>query len=159
MQRELRRNLNTLRVTGVGIIALSVWSIIKTVLLIELDTDRFERLFRSLLGDSYEKTPALFTLFLFLTVDLLFRILVGIKARKEGKGKKGGILYLVIDAAFILAAAYNLFYAFIPDPVSISPFDTLVDIVFELTTLYTCVSLFYASIKVKMLKKRLGVVD
>lgn len=154
MLKELRRNQDSLRIAGIGIIALSVWSVIKAVLLVELDTEKFERLFGALLGDSYEKAPALFVLFLFLAVDLLLRAFVGCKARKEGKGGKGGIFYLVINAAFILTAAYNLIYAFVPDAVSLSRVDTLVDIIFELTTLYTCICILYASIKVKILKKR-----
>lgn len=155
MQRELRRSMNSLRVTGLGTIALSVWSVIKTVLFIELEAEAFETAFRRIMGDMYERSAALGTLFFILTADLLFRVFVGLRARREGLGKKCGSFYLLIDLFFIFVAAFDIYQAFLPDYVSFSGEGILITVIFELTALYTAASLLCSSIKVKVLENRL----
>lgn len=153
MERELRRNQNALIITGIGMIALTLWSILKTVLFIELDSVNFEAVLSSILGDMYERSVGLFIIFFFLTIDLILRTFVGLRAKREGHGKKSGYLYVIIDAVFIIVSVYNIIYYFKPDSFTISKIDTIVTIIFELTSLYTSAELFYASIKVKKLTK------
>lgn len=155
MLRELRRNQNTLLITGVGMVALSLWSIIKTVLFIELDSQTFEALFVELLGEMYEKRLAVYAVFIFLAVDLLLRVYVGLRARKEGRGHKCGNFYLAVDAFFIVLSIYDIIYYFMPNSITVSVADSVVTVIFELTSLYTAASLFRAALKVRKLGKQI----
>ena len=155
MQKELRRSQNALIITGLGTIALSLWSILKTVLFIELDSENFEALFKSILGEIYERRMAIFVIFFLLAIDLAFRLYVGLKARSEGHGKSGGRFYLLVDTVFMLLCVYDIVYFFTADPELLSFAGSNTSIVFELTSLYTYADLFYASLRTKKLRKQL----
>lgn len=136
-------------------IAMTLWSILKTLLLVNIDPDGFSAIFGESIGDGIERKIIIILVFTVMSFDLVFRTFVGLKARSEGCGKNCGYFYLAVDAVFIFLSVTSLVAFFNPDSTKLSDVDSVVSILFELTTLYTCVSLMYASFKVKKLSRLL----
>ena len=153
MERELRRYEKSLIITGLGTMVLTVWSILKTVLFIELDADRFDAFIAEMVGAEYNRSIIMFVMFFFMTFDLIFRLIVGLKARREGHGRRCGYFYLVLDAIFILGNLISISAYFTSGSYGTGLSSTLV---FELTSLYTGIDLMYSDINVKILRKKLG---
>lgn len=89
---------------GLGVIAFGVWSVIKTVLYVALDTEKY-------LG-SFEGNMAMIVIFWALlggalAIDLALRLHIGRSAIAEGKGakrKSGYIVLALLMAAFSFTA-------------------------------------------------------
>ena len=160
MERKLRKNQDILFITGCGVLVLSLWSLLKTILFITLDYEHFRLLFVGYAGtDDLMGIAIAFVLFI-LVLDGLLRFFVFRRARIESRGhranKKAGWLYIVIACWFSLLSAYSIYYYFTPDAVIDSVTDTAVSIIFELTSLATSLELIISAIRVKLLRRALG---
>ena len=133
---------------------LTVWSVLRTILFIELDPESFDLMFSDAMGDAYNRQFIAVLLFFFLALDLVFRVCVGRSALREGRGKRCGFFYLFFDLVFLAGAVYNIFHYFTSD-IYASSSGLRTSLIFELTSLYTSADLLYSSVKVKTLRKKL----
>ena len=102
-----RRNISTLGILGIGVIVFGFWGIIKLIaeLFLGIDIYRPEDL------EGLDETAIMIvnvTIFVIMTIDIILRIIVGLKARREGRGKKTGRGYLVIILMLIISSTFNV---------------------------------------------------
>lgn len=88
-----------MRAIGLGVIAFGVWSVVKTVLYVALDT---ESSLRSFEGEPYLILGFWIVLGGALAIDLALRFYVGRSAIAEGNGAKRRTAYSVL--ALLMAA-------------------------------------------------------
>ncbi len=104
LQLRLRKTQSDLAVMGIGVIAFGVWSVIKSVLYVALNT---ESALASLEGNKYLILAFWLILGAALAIDLAFRLYVGRSAIAEGKGrkKKNGYILLALLMSVLSFAA------------------------------------------------------
>ncbi|MBO7451591.1 MAG: hypothetical protein J6U54_14590 [Clostridiales bacterium] len=106
---KLRRNRNTLVVAGMGVVAFGIWSIIKTLM---------EGLFGSLVDEMKElliEMPTAVKFFIlcftaiFMLIDVLLRILIGVLAYRNSKREKQSLSILIPAVMVGITSAFSLF--------------------------------------------------
>lgn len=162
MEDKLRRDRNSLAVAGMGFMAFGFWSAVKSVMYFTMVTDLEEEI-----REAAELTPiftpdTLLKLFYavvlgYLFVDIALRLIVGLSALAEGKGRKKGRGYVILGALMLISnisfIANNLPVFF---DTTGSYVDTVLTIIIELTSLFTLAELVYSAIRVKYFKKKLN---
>jgi len=151
-QLRLRKMQSDLASMGLGVIAFGVWSVIKTVLYVALDTEKY-------LG-SFEGNMAMIVTFWVLlggalAIDLALRLHVGRSAIAEGKGAKRRrgyiVLALLMAAASFAALAAGLFLQGNVGDVE----NSLVTLIVELTSDVLLLGVGVSAIRVKRLNREL----
>lgn len=177
IKRELRRNQSTLAAVGLGVIAFGVWSVIKVVLMMTLNADGF---FETLGLDELaaegrgSRILGFAVVGVLLAFDLLLRLFIGLRARREGLArKKAGVIYLVLACLLAVASVYSdvtelieTFSAGEAMGAAIKTYasrltatsggdidNAVVALLVELTSLITLFELIVAGIRVKRLEK------
>ena len=150
-ERKLRRYQNLLTVSGLGVIAFGIWSVIKTILLLFFN--------KELLADMPDNTLAYVILYIFIGVLLLIvfsiHLFVGLSARAEGFGKKKGSAYIVVAILMALLSLASLVTVFFKaDKTSL--LELAVSVIVEATSLIVMIELLVAAFTVKKLSKELG---
>lgn len=161
MEEKLRRHRNNLAVAGIGIIIFGLWSTIKSLMFFTLAPNLTEAL-----AEAAKELPEMpdnfyFILFYgligsFLAVDIILRLIVGLSARAEGKGKKKGMGYLIVGTLLLISSASS----FLPTLPAFfastgSHVDAIMTTVIELTSMFTLGQLLYSAIQTKLLVKTL----
>lgn len=158
---ELRRHRGSLVLLGLGVAAFGVWSVLKLVLYIVFR----EEFFRNAMGEEYFNIPFVrigtyVILFIVLGLDLLFRLYIGMSARKEGLQKKSGKLYLVLTGLILLYSMFAVGSALVNVTTQIDYYDSWLDFVIETLVDFSSgiisLELLYAGIRVKKLEKELA---
>ena len=148
---KLRRYENLLTVSGVGVIALGLWSVIKTILLLFFRDD--------LLADMPDDPLAWVILYIMigfiLLIIFLIHLFVGLSARSEGFGKKKGYLYIVVAIFMVLFSLASIVMIFVNTNES-SLLEMIVSLIVEATALIVMIELLVAAFTVKKLRKKLG---
>ena len=153
---NLRRYSNTLAVSGAGVIAFGLWSIVKTILLSVMhpevvgiipDDD-------SLLPRGVYIAMMISFLVLLLGIDIGFRIYVGVSARAEGNGKKKHITYLVFAVILLILSMLSLWTDLIFNDYD-SILDFLAAILVEITSMAAVIELIYSAVRVRRLRRKL----
>ena len=106
MEKELRKNRSRLQIFGGGVIAFTIWSFLKTLLLpLMLDPGGFVSQIDlyGIRGAAWILVPGYFLAVLLL---LFLRIRIGLSARAEGRGKPRGKGYMVF--AFLICAVQGV---------------------------------------------------
>ena len=117
-QIEIRRSQNTLIVVGSGTILFSVWTTVRMLgLLILLRNETV-----SALKDKFGATEDISDTAYFLTITIVImfilalllaiRVYVGLSAIAEGRGKKRGILYILVAIVMILVSIWSFLSGF-----------------------------------------------
>lgn len=154
--RELRRNRDMLKITGLGVIAFGLWNMIKIFMYVMIEKAAIYEMIRDSIDSDVVYTDKemnmlylisyiIFVVIMMLVMvfDALIRLYVGRCAILEAKGIKKGNAYLVIAAIMIMVSVLSMVNAvmgFKPDP------DTVIDIIstvlVEITSFITLVELF-----------------
>ena len=95
MDRNLLRNRNNLVVSGMGVIILAVWTLVKSIMYAVIRI----RSLPDTIDSEYKWLVvgiAIAIIALFSAVGLVLRLIIGRSAMREGKGGKGGKAYLVL---------------------------------------------------------------
>ena len=95
MDRNLLRNRNNLVVSGMGVIILAVWTLVKSIMYAVIRI----RSLRDTIDSEYKWLVAgiaIAIIALISAVGLVLRLIIGRSAMREGKGGKGGKAYLVL---------------------------------------------------------------
>ena len=102
-----RRNLNTLSILGIGVIIFGFWGIIKLASELFLGIAIYRP--EDVEGFSdFEIKIVNITIFVVMTVDIILRIIVGLKAKREEHGKKTGRGYLMIILMLVVSSSLNV---------------------------------------------------
>lgn len=162
---KCRRLQSILSTCGFGVIAFSVWSIIRAFLNVFLRPEMTETVTadNAALVNSAE-IQAAETNFLVILFILLFgiiiaevglRLFVGLKARAEGKGKKRSIAYIIVAGVLIPYHLFGVIYNFTSlDYMAGGVFDTIVTMVLDISSLISLIELFIAAIMLHRLRKQ-----
>ena len=170
---ELRRNQNTLIITGYGIIAFGVWTLVKTLGMLVFQRDEI----LSDLIDGLKKVEVditdipdsvlfggfLVVISLIFMVDILFRVFVGRSAIKESRDKKRGVLYILVLIIMILRSLNTVFEILMMRIVGTVPVRlfhiateaSLSTMIVEITSMVLMIEMVIAAIRVKRLRKQL----
>lgn len=165
-QIELRRAQNTLIVVGTGIILFGFWSAAKLLgSLLILRKETIDMVVAASGTTEGVSERALFiVLFVFTTIIvallLALRAFIGRAAIDEGRGKRRGILYLVLTALFIVGSALSIItdirVIFFSEEAAeqfgaLTPDQSLTALVIEVTSLIMLIEMVISSIKVRKL--------
>ena len=142
---KYRRNLNTLVVFGTGVVLFGFWGIIKLIAQILLG---FQIVDPELL-DGLDPAGIVFVMFFVaavLAIDVILRLYAGLRARREGYGKKTGAghrIVLVLLIISIMTASGDLE-------------ENITGLFMELSSLVITLEVFMASVSVRKYRKRTG---
>ena len=151
---KMRRYQNLLTISGLGVIAFAVWSVMKTIMLFAM---RKELLIDVLAAsdDMTFKVTLISILVLILLVDFLVRLYVGLSARAEGFGKKKGYVYIIFAILLALTSLGAVVMTFFNISPGSSVAELVVSVIVEATSIVVVIELLVASFNVKKLRKEL----
>ncbi len=157
---KLRRYQNLLTISGLGVIAFSLWSIMKSFLFIFLRNEVFtEALKMKNVPDDFRVRAILYSIFgSIILFDFLLRLYVGLSARAEGFGKKKGYAYIVVAFLIAIASLFSIVMIFFDIRFTgvTSLMELIVSIIVEITSAVVMIELIAAAFTVKKLNRELG---
>lgn len=159
MERKLRKQQSLLVDAGTGVILFGIWGVAKINLYLGLSPVFQEAL--HIMAQEIEideKTIAAILWILvamWLVMEMVVRLYVGISAMAEGRGKKKGYLYLVVAASLLGVTLSQGWSTFGPEALAKSGINMSLILSFcmELISAYVILELLIAGIRVKRLKK------
>ena len=153
LRLQMRKNQSDLAAIGLGVIAFGIWSVIKSVLSVALDT---ERALGSFEGDKYLILAFWIMLAILLAIDLALRFYIGSSAIAEGKGASRSAGYIVL-ALLMGALSFVLLVAglFVQDAFA-NIVNTVVTMIVELTSDVLMLEMGISAIRVRRLRRILG---
>ena len=173
-QAKLRKYEHTLAISGVGVMAFGIWSVIKAAIYyILVPVKEVGRAFydmtmlpdeAAVFSDKSYGYLAISGIMLFLLIDLLLRLYIGRAAFQDGRKIRRRRITYVIAAMFVtvgaIASPILEFFAFGSD--TASEWNQMVDtgsvsVIIELTSLLVLIELIVSAIMVRKLRKRLYV--
>ena len=150
-----RRESSTLVVLGTGVMAFGLWSIIKLLGTFAFRIPLFTVSEEKELG-SVGMIFAVIVAVIIVSVDVLLRIFVGIRARREGEGKKkAGKAYLVFLVLMIIVSVISVIVEI--DAVLSAErdfFDSFANLIMELSSLVVSLEVFMAAIYVRRFRAK-----
>lgn len=152
---KMRRYQNLLTVSGLGVIVLALWSVLKTILYFVLNRDIFNQAFAGVSDNALVKAVAIGMIAAILLIDLTIRLFVGMSARAEGFGKKKGYAYIILAVLLALLSLTSLVLIFFNSSGK-SITEMIVSVIVEATSLIVVIELLVAAFTVKKLRKELG---
>ena len=152
---KYRRNCNTLVILGTGVILYGFWGIIKLAMYLIFGLELFDE------ADMEELGPigivfTLVILVILMASDVLLRLHVGLRARKEGSGQNVRRTYLVWAVWLIIESLISICIV-VPDIIDLESdfIDTFLSVFMELVSLSFTIQVFIAAISVRRYKKKL----
>ncbi|MBQ9061018.1 MAG: hypothetical protein IJ128_07730 [Firmicutes bacterium] len=169
-QIKLRKYEHILAISGTGVIAFSLWSIVKAVIYVILsplstfseimDPKELEQLQTIGIGERAADISIIGVILLMMILDVLLRIYIGRSAIADGRqGKKKTPVYLVLSilvAAGMIASNINRVQGYFQsdtEPVAESIRTMTVSWIVDLTSLLALIELIIAGIMVRRLRK------
>ena len=157
---ELRRSRSTLRILGSGVIALSIWSVIRPFLLSKVIS--LEEITTGLTAGQkafvYILTGLIALVIILLGISL--ELYVGFSARSEGLGKKKGRGYVIVavllSAAGFFGTAVGLLQVLKSGFGEGGVLAAAAPLLLQLTSSVICAELVFAAIRVKKLSRELS---
>ena len=151
---KFRKNSRTLVDLGTGIIIFGFWSIIKlsTYLILNIpiyDVSEIEDL------DQSDLPLIMGILYFMLAVDVIVRLIVGLNARAEGRGKKRSSFYLVFNVWLIIFGLFSVgsvIWECIDLSMTGSLFDGLLTLFMECSSFIITVEVYIAALSVRRYK-------
>ncbi|MBQ3418114.1 MAG: hypothetical protein IJH32_09835 [Ruminococcus sp.] len=153
---KMRRYQNLLTVSGLGVIAFGLWSVLKTFLLLILRNDMREQMFEKMPNELLVKVIVYVILAFLVLTDFGIRLFVGLSARAEGFGKKKGYAYIVFAILIALSSLGSLLLLIFGSNPDESLLELTVSTIVEVTNLVVMIELLVAAFTVKKLKKEIS---
>ena len=151
---KYRRNCNTLVILGTGVIIYGFWAIIKLAMYLIFGLELFDE------TDMEELGPigivfTLIILVILMASDVLLRLHVGLRARKEGSGKKVRASYLVWAVWLMIESIISICIV-VPDIINLESdfIDIFLSVFMELVSLSFTIQVFIAGISVRRYKNK-----
>ena len=152
----MRKYQHTLHICGMMVIIFGLWSVAKTVLCLVFSDQVREVLFGEY-PDLIQRVILYIIMAVFVGIDFLIRLYVGMSAMAEAGGRKKRFFYIIV--AFIIfvlsvisfcTVVYSSIY---DESYYLSKLDVIISGVVELTCAYNLFELLYNSIRLRRLKK------
>ena len=191
LQNKLRKYESILVISGLGVVAFGLWSIVRAAIYYFLNPLQVSDYLNnsdlkeikaigdaggvSFITDNMDKV-LMTMIFVILVADLLLRLYVGMSARAYGRGRRrrGFFIVIVWIMAFFMAVSIVMTMETFLEPIirviqagTADAFESSakrgdhaasVSLIVDLTSLLVLVELGISSIKVKSLRKKLGIV-
>ena len=153
---KYRRNINILNVLGAGVILFGFWTVVKLVAQVLLGTQFIDPEDLEELGIGGTIFVTFFVAFVFAQ-DMIMRLYVGLRARREGRGLKVGVGHLIVSVILILGSLLSIILVAYSIMTAQGDFyDNIVAIFMELSSLVITVEVFMASVSVRRYRKKLS---
>ncbi|MBO5544280.1 MAG: hypothetical protein J5949_06565 [Oscillospiraceae bacterium] len=167
-QRELRKNRSKLHILGTGMIALTLWTIVKSGLILWLAPTRVEgpeqsgELAADLLADVPESVLLVLVILLLFAVvfSIGMQLWIGFSARAEGLGRRKGRAYVI--GAFLLMVFQAVSVALAAAGVVLGTYsdetiqEGVVSVLFEITCLIIVTEIAFTAARLRRLKRKRG---
>ena len=155
MEAKIRKNQSKLICSGAAVIAFGLWSIVRVFLMRFMDPISLEQFWDA--PDNIPQEDFYFLIFVvllvFLVIDLLLRLYIGLSAIREGKGKRKRIVYVVVAFLYGLLSAVSDPQYFIETAESEI---TLTGVAMTVVDLTSCIAMFeivVSSVRLRRLQK------
>ena len=147
MEIKIRRLENNMMTLGAGIIAFSVWSLLKYAMTFFSDLSYTEELVGA-------ARAVFIAIIVFVSLaDVLLHLYIGVSARSEGKGKKKTPLYLILTAAVILvyvvAIVLEVYLLFTSE----NYFTMVVTLLVDVTSVIIFIELFVSGVQLRRIRR------
>ena len=157
MQLELRRQQNNLVILGGGVIAFSLWGLLKMLLILITANTQKNYIIQDVGEGTAEKIAFYVLFFIFIFADLLFRIYIGRSAIAEGRGKRKGTLYLLfailLFVFYMAGIGLNMF-------IKLAEYESLEDrivrTVIDITSAVIYLELFISALRTRAIQKKMA---
>lgn len=157
MQLELRRQQNNLVILGGGVIAFSLWGLLKMLLILITANTQKNYIIQGVGEGTAEKIAFYVLFFIFIFADLLFRIYIGRSAIAEGRGKRKGTLYLLfailLFVFYMAGIGLNMFIK-LAEYESLE--DRIVQTVIEITSAVIYLELFISALRTRAIQRKMA---
>lgn len=146
----IRRLENNLMTIGSGVIAFGFWSFIKFVLsVLVLGNDYLN------IQDREDTKIFTVTAWVFAILSALVYLWIGLSARKQSKGKKMTVLYLIMAAWIITFSTITIILEFLSIITLSDKLESLIiTLIIDVTRMVILLELFCSAIKLRVLKKQ-----
>ena len=157
MQLELRRQQNNLVILGGGVIAFSLWGLLKMLLILITANTQKNYIIQDVGEGTAEKIAFYVLFFIFIFADLLFRIYIGRSAIAEGRGKRKGTLYLLfailLFVFYMAGIGLNMF-------IKLAEYESLEDrivrTVIDITSAVIYLELFISALRTRAIQRKMA---
>ena len=158
LQIQLRKNQDTLKIVGLGVMVFGVWSIVKTILYTTAQWNSItEEITVPEANGTLAKMVYLFMIAVILTVEIAIRLYIGRSAIAEGRGERRRPGYVVV-AFLITAIGLTLTVtAFVVPGIRMElNLEALVSLFVEITSAVITLEMCWSAIRVRKLRRQLA---
>lgn len=148
MEVKTRRLENNMITLGTGIIAFSIWALLKYALTSFTDLSPTETM------TAKARVVFYIIIIVFSLTDVLLHFYIGVSARSEGKGKKKTPLYLVLSAliimVYLLGIAFEIYLLFF----SKNYFTLFVTTLVDVTSTIIFIEMFVYAVQLRGIRRQ-----
>ena len=158
LQIQLRKNQDTLKIVGLGVMAFGAWSIVKSILYTTAQWSSIkEEIVVPEANETIAKMVYLFMIAVILTVEIAIRLYIGRSAIAEGRGERRRPGYVVV-AFLITAIGLTLTVtAFVVPGIRMElNLEALVSLFVEITSAVITLEMCWSAIRVGKLRRQLA---
>jgi len=158
LQIQLRKNQDTLKIVGLGVMAFGAWSIVKSILYTTAQWSSIkEEIVVPEANETIAKMVYLFMIAVILTVEIAIRLYIGRSAIAEGRGERRRPGYIVV-AFLITAIGLTLTVtAFVVPGIRMElNLDLLASLFVEITSAVITLEMCWSAIRVRKLRRQLA---
>jgi hypothetical protein len=158
LQIQLRKNQDTLKIVGLGVMAFGAWSIVKSILYTTAQWSSIkEEIVVPEANETIAKMVYLFMIAVILTVEIAIRLYIGRSAIAEGRGERRRPGYVVV-AFLITAIGLTLTVtAFVVPGIRMElNLEALVSLFVEITSAVITLEMCWSAIRVRKLRRQLA---
>ena len=155
---QLRKNQDTLKIVGLGVMAFGAWSIVRTILYTTLQWNSIiENMVEQELSAKTAGIMYIIVSVMIMAVEIAIRLYIGRSAIAEGKGERKRSGYIVVAFLIALMDLSLMFFFFIllGTRTEIS-LDALVTMFVELTSTVILLEMCQSAIRVRKLRRQIA---
>lgn len=158
LQIELRKNQDTLKIVGLGVMAFGVWSIVKTILYTTAQWSSIaEEIAVQEANETLVKMLYIFMIAVTIAVEIAIRLYIGRSAIAEGKGKRKRPGYIAVAFLITLIGLSLTLTAIVAPGIHIElNLDLLVSLFVEITSAAITFEMCWAAIRIRKLRRQLA---
>ena len=155
---QLRKNQDTLKNVGLGVMAFGAWSIVRTILYTTLQWNSIiENMVEQELSAKTAGIMYVIVIVMIMAVEIAIRLYIGRSAIAEGNGERKRHGYIVV--AFLIALlnlSLIFFFFMLPDARAEIGLNSLVTMFVELTSTVILLEMCQSAIRVRKLRRQIA---
>ena len=158
LQIQLRKNQDTLKIVGLGVMAFGAWSIVKSILYTTAQWSSIkEEIVVPEANETIAKMVYIFMIAVTMVVEIVVRLYIGRSAIAEGKGERRRPGYVVV-AFLITAIGLTLTVtAFVVPGIRMElNLEALVSLFVEITSAVITLEMCWSAVRVRKLRRQLA---